>query len=98
MKPARQLWLLVPHALSAVCFGTAFAWRSAVGTNRTEPDLYLAVAGLVALAIAVVATIVGVALVFRIDVRRYWPWISIHLAAVCVAFLIAGDWLGAHIA
>ncbi len=98
MMPARHLWLLLPHALSAACFGAAFAWLFHAGTNRTLPDLYLAIGGFVALAAAVVATIVAVVLVFRSGARRFWPWLSIHLGVLCIAFLIAGEWLGAHVA
>lgn len=98
MKHATQLWLLVPHALSVACFGAAFAWFAYIGSNRTMPDLYLGTAGYVALAAAVITTLVAIVLVFKAGVRRFWPWMVIHLAAVCVAFLIAGSWLGAHIA
>lgn len=98
MKSALQLWLLLPHAISAACFAAAFAWLSIAGTNRTMPDLYLAIGGFVALGAAVIATIAGVAIVFRKGVRRLWPWILVHLAAVCVLLLTAGGWIGAHLA
>jgi len=98
MRYATQLWLLLPHAVSALCFGAAFAWASYVGSNRTMPDLYLGVAGFLALAVALVTTVVAVVLVFRHGNRRFWPWLSIHLGAVCIAFLIAVGWMGAHIA
>lgn len=98
MRQATQLWLLLPHAISALCFGAAFAWAFHAGTNRTMPDLYLGIAGFVGLAAALVTTVVAVVLVFRHGVRRSWPWLSIHLGAVCVAFLIADGWMGAHIA
>lgn len=98
MTSARQLWLLLPHAISAACFAAAFGWLSIAGTNRTMPDLYLAIGGFVALGAAVIATIVGVAIAFRRGVRRSWPWILVHLAAVCVLVLTAGEWIGAHLA
>ena len=98
MNHATQLWLLLPHAVSAACFGAAYAWRSHAGSNRTDPDFYLAMAGYGALVAAVVATVVAVVLVVRGGIRRTWPWLSVHLAAICVILLMAGDWLGAHIA
>lgn len=98
MKSAVPLRLLLPHALSALCFGAAFAWMSHAGSNRTDPDFYLAVTGYFLLAVALVATLVAVVFVFRAGVRRHWPWLSIHLAALCGLFLVAGNWLGAHIA
>jgi hypothetical protein len=80
MRNTVQLWLLLPHTLSAACFAAAFAWASYIGTNRTMPDLYLAIGGFGTLVAAVIATIVALIFVFKSGVRRFWPWLSVHLA------------------
>jgi hypothetical protein len=97
MKHTTQLWLLSPHALSVVSFAAAFVWISYVGTNRTDPDLYLGITGFVALAVALITTIAGVVAVFRHGAGRHWPWLLAHLAALALALAIAFGWLGAHV-
>lgn len=98
MSHRSQLWFLLPHGISAVCFGLAFVWLFHAGTNRTMPDLYLAIAGFVALAAAAVATVVGVVVAVRVGAGRFWPWILVHPAALAVVLVIAGSWIGAHLA
>lgn len=98
MKHWHQLLLLLPHVVSVACFKAALAWMRHVGTNRSDPDFYLAMVGFVALAAALLATIAGFIIVFRHDVRRYWPWLVVHLAALGFALVSAGDWFGAHLA
>lgn len=97
MKHSTQLWFLLPHTISAACFAAAFAWIFAVGTNRTDPDLYLGIIGFVALAAALIATIAGVVSVIRQGIRRYWPWLLAHLAGLALALVLAGSWIGAHL-
>jgi hypothetical protein len=97
MKHATQLWLLSPHAVSVACFAVAFAWISYVGTNRTEPDLYLGIVGFVALGVALPTTIAGIVIVIRHGIGQHWPWLLAHLAALVLALAIAFGWIGAHL-
>jgi hypothetical protein len=97
MKHAKQLWLLSPHAVSIACFAVAFAWISYVGTNRTEPDLYLGIVGFVALGVALPTTIAGIVIVIRHGIGQHWPWLLAHLAALVLALAIAFGWIGAHL-
>jgi len=98
MKYSKQLWFLLPHAISAACFATAFGWIFAVGTNRSDPDLYLGIVGFVALAAALIATIAGTVSVIRRGIRRFWPWLLAHLAGLALALVLAGSWIGSHLA
>ncbi|HUT50844.1 MAG TPA: hypothetical protein VM325_16050 [Alphaproteobacteria bacterium] len=98
MKRSTQLWFLLPHAISAACFAAAFAWLFSVGTNRTLPVLYLGIVGFVALAAALIATIAGTVSVIRHGIGRYWPWLLAHLAGLALALVLAGSWIGAHLA
>jgi len=97
MKHTTPLWLLSPHAVSIACFAAAFAWISYVGTNRTEPDLYLGIVGFVALGVALPTTIAGTVIVVRHGIGRHWPWLLAHLAALVLALAIAFGWIGAHL-
>ncbi len=98
MKRSPQLWFLVPHAVSVVCFAAAFGWMFIVGTNRSNPDLYLAIAGFLALAAALVSSIAGVVIVLRKGAGRHWPWLLAHLCGLALVLALASSWLGAHIA
>jgi uncharacterized membrane protein len=91
--------LLIPHVVSCVCFAAAFVWMGIVETNRSEPDLYLAVAGYIALAFAVIASFIAFWRVFtRPEASRAWPWIGLHIAGLVLAAYLAIDWFGSHIA
>ena len=98
MKIIPQAWLLLPHALSATAFAAAFAWIWHVGTNRSEPDLILGIAGFVALAVALIVSIAAAAAHLRKGLRHSWPWLLAHAAGLGLALALASRWLGAHIA
>jgi len=98
MKHWWHLLLLLPHAASIACFQAALAWMRHVGTNRSDTDFNLAVAGLVMLCAAALAGAWGFFIVFRHDARRYWPWLVIHVLAVGVVVYFAGDYLAYHLA
>ena len=90
--------LLVPHALSAICFLAAFVWMAQVGNNRSDPDLILAILGFIGGAIALCASLgVAAAVLFRRDRWKAWPWLGLHLAALCGVALLASSWFAAHL-
>ena len=98
MKTIPQAWLLLPHALSGTAFAAAFAWIRHVGTNRSEPDLILGIAGFVALTAALIASIAAAVMHVRKGLRRSWPWLLAHGVGLALTLALASSWLGAHIA
>ncbi len=96
-KRSSQLWCLAPHAASVAFFVAAFVWMLIVGTNRSQPDLNLAIVGYVALPVALVTTIAWCFTAFRQGVRRIWPWLLGHLGGLALALALAAVWLGAHL-
>ncbi len=99
MSRLLPLWMLIPYAIAILAFLAAFAWIVHVGTNRSDPDLYLGVTGFLALAAALIATLVVLLrLVLKRETRGQWPWLLVHAAALAAALLLAHYWLGAHIA
>lgn len=93
------VWLLIPHALSVACFAAASIWMSIVQTNRSDPDLYLAIIGYASLAIALLATIVAFWRVLpRPETRRAWPWLLAHVAGLVLAAWLGSNWIGSHLA
>ncbi len=92
-------WLLLPHGLAVVLFLLSDGWQLQVGNNRSLPDLYLAIAGAVALALALVASLtLCVRLATRPEERRRWPWLLVHAGALLLGLLLAGSWIGSHLA
>lgn len=98
MKRLSHLWFLLPHAVSVACFVAAFVWMSNIGTNRSDADLNLAIAGAVALVAALISSIAAVIVVFRLGARRHWPWLLAHLGGLALALVLASSWMGAHVA
>ncbi len=98
MKRSSQLWCLAPHAVSIACFAAAFVWMSIEGTNRSNPDLNLAIVGYLALAAALISSVVVGFVVFRKGARRQWPWLLAHLGGLALALMLASRWLGSHMA
>ena len=98
MKRSSRLRFLAPHAVSVACFFAAFAWLFAVGANNTLPDLYLAIAGFVALAAALIASITACVILIWSGEGRYWLWLLAHLGALVLALALASIWIGAHLA
>ena len=93
-----QIWLLLPHALSTASFAGAFAWMWHVGTNRSEPDLYLGIAGFAALAAALIVSLGAMFVQVRKGIGRTWPWTLAHLAGLVPPLALAHNWMGSHIA
>lgn len=99
MRLPSSLWFLTPHVLSSTCFVAAFAWMSAVGTNRSEPDLMLGTAGFITLVAALLSSIVAAVLIlFRQRQRRHWPWLLAHLGGLTPALALADRWFATHLA
>ena len=99
MKRSTPIVLLAPHALACVLFVTASIWMEFIQTNRSAPDLYLAIAGFVALAAAVLASLFFLGLVIvRPEARRGWPWLMVHLGALVLVAAMASEWFGTHLA
>ena len=93
------LWLLLPHGVSALCFGAAFWWMGRVGTNRSEPDLMFALGGYGTGGLAVLSSVVAIGLVLaRRHDRSAWPWLGLHLMALCGIGALGIHWFGTHIA
>ena len=99
MKQSTPFLLLMPHALSCVFFITAFVWMDIAETNRSEPDLYLAIAGFGALVLAALASLFLLGLIIaKPETRSGWPWLLVHLAAMVLVAAMGGEWLGSHLA
>lgn len=91
--------LLLPHAIAALCFALSFAWWAHVGSNRTLPDLYLAIAGYVATTAAVVASLLLLVRVLSgAEQHARWLWLLAHLAALALLASLGSSWLGGHLA
>jgi len=98
MKKSPHIWLLLPHALSPMLFGGAILWMSVTGSNRTLPDLYLAIGGLAALGVAVLTSIAGWVIVFRQGALEQWPWLLAYPLALLAGVSAGMAWFGAHLA
>lgn len=97
--PSARTYLLAPHIAAASCFVAAGWWMDSVGSNRSQVDLWLGIAGFVAGALSVLATIAAVlTVVFGAADRGRWPWLILHVAALSAVLFLASEWLGAHIA
>ena len=93
------VFLLIPHVTAIVLFGTAALWMGHVGTNRSMPDLYLALCGYPFGLGAIAATMVAVLLVIsRREPRRRWPWLAAHAVVLAIVVAQGASWLGRHIA
>ncbi len=91
-------WLLLPHGVSLAGFLLSDAWRAFVGNNRSAPDLYLAVAGYLALVVASIASLYAFIAILRAErLRRDWRWILLHVAALFLALFLGLRWLGNHL-
>ena len=99
MQRSTPFLLLIPHALSCICFISGFVWMDIAQTNHSEPDLYLAITGFAALALAVLASLILLGLIIaKLEARSGWPWLLVHLAAIVVLAVMGGEWLGSHMA
>ncbi len=94
-----RLWLLLPHIVAIVAFLAAFQVMAAVGSNRSETDLTLAIVGGIAALLALVATIAACVLhPWRHASAKAWLILALHIMALVYALFLASDWMGAHIA
>jgi hypothetical protein len=95
----RSPLLLLPHALSALCFLAAHAWMTHAGSNRTAPDLYFGLAGYALAVVALVASAVALARhPWGSGWRRGAAWLAAHVAAVAGLLFLGLAWLALHIA
>ncbi|MEM7444704.1 MAG: hypothetical protein AAF414_15385 [Pseudomonadota bacterium] len=93
-----RFWLLLPHALSCVFFAVAFGWMAIVQTNRSLPDLSLAIAGYIALVVAVLASVIAAWQILAKPARRHlWPWLLVHIGALMVCLALGSEWFAHHL-
>lgn len=99
MRPATALKFLLPHGIAVLCFVLANAWMLHIGTNRSLPDLYLAVAGYAASIAALVSSLLFlIKLLQQPAFRSRWPWIMVHVAALAFLAFLGMSWFGNHLA
>ncbi len=99
MRPATALKYLLPHGIATLGFLLAFAWMAHVGSNRTLPDLYLALAGYAASLAALAASLLFLVKFLRQPgARSCWPWLLVHAAALVLVVFLGVSWFGYHLA
>ncbi len=98
MRLATALKFLAPHGLAVLCFLLAFAWMLHIGSNRSLPDLYLAVAGYAASIAALVSSLLFLFKVWGQPViRTRLVWLMAHVSALTLLIFLGMSWFGHHL-
>lgn len=92
-------WLLVPHGLAAAAFVGAFAAMHVTGTNRSDPDRWLGVAGYALSLLALLATAVMLFLFpYKAAVKWEWAAFAAHFLLLIALAVLGVLWIAFHLA
>jgi hypothetical protein len=91
-----ESWLLIPHGFGTIAFVGAFAAMSVAGTNRSDPDRWLGVAGYGFSTIAIVTTLF--LFPYSTATRNQWVVFAAHFVFLLILAGLAVAWIAFHLA